>query len=173
MPWTIIGALHFTERPGSANLFDEKDRRILELLQEDADRPIAEIAQAVSLSTSPCWRRIQRMQEDGLIARRVVLLDREKAGLPMTVFVAIRAQRHALDWLAAFRAALQDIPEIVEAYRLTGEIDYLLRLVVPSIQAYDRVYKELIGRLELADVSSSISMEELKFTTAIPTRYVR
>jgi Lrp/AsnC family transcriptional regulator len=154
-------------------MFDERDRRILELLQEDADRPIAEIAAAVSLSTSPCWRRIKRLEESGLIARRVVIVDRLKANLALTVFVGVKAPRHSQAWLEAFRDLIRDIPEIVEAYRLTGEVDYLLRLVVPDIPTYDRVYKDLIARLEFSNINSSISMEELKYTTAMPTKHIR
>jgi Lrp/AsnC family transcriptional regulator len=137
-------------RVTAQKMFDERDRRILELLQEDADRPIAEIAAAVSLSTSPCWRRIKRLEESGLIARRVVIVDRLKANLPLTVFVGVKAPRHSQAWLEAFRDLIRDIPEIVEAYRLTGEVDYLLRLVVPDIPTYDRVYKDLIARLEFS-----------------------
>jgi Lrp/AsnC family transcriptional regulator len=153
-------------------MFDDKDRRILAILQEDADTPVSVIAEQVGLSTTPCWRRIKRMEEAGLIARRVVLLDRRKANVPMTVFVTIRASRHSIDWLDAFRRAIADIPEIVDAYRLAGDMDYILRLVVPSVEVYDGVYKSLISRVDFVDVSASISMEELKSTTTVPTTYL-
>jgi Lrp/AsnC family transcriptional regulator len=153
-------------------MYDSIDRRILKILQVDADVPVAEIAEQVGLSTSPCWRRIKRMEEAGLIARRVVLLDRKQANLPMTVFVSVRAPRHSSDWSDAFRQAISAFPEIVEAYRLAGETDYLLRVVVPSVEIYDEVYKRLISKLEFRDLSSSISMEELKFTTAVPLDYL-
>ena len=112
------------------------------------------------------------MEEAGLIAKRVVLVDRKLANLPMTVFVSVRAARHSSDWSDAFRRAISEIPEIVEAFRLAGETDYLLRVVVPSVEIYDQVYKRLISKLEFRDLSSSISMEELKFTTAVPLDYL-
>jgi Lrp/AsnC family transcriptional regulator len=152
-------------------VLDARDRKILDLLQVDASTPIADLADQVALSVSACWRRIKRMEEEGLIARRVALVDRRKAKVPTTVFVGVRTSRHSMEWLESFRRAIADIPEIVEAYRLTGEIDYLLRLIVPDVEAYDAVYKQLISRLDFTDISSFISMEELKFTTAVPTRY--
>ena len=153
-------------------VYDSIDRRILTLLQLDAEMPVAEIADKVGLSTSPCWRRIKRMEETGLIARRVALVDRRLANLPMTIFVSVRAPRHSIDWSDAFRRAIAEVPEIVEAFRLAGETDYLLRVVVPSIEVYDEVYKRLITKLEFRDISSSISMEEMKFTTAVPLDYL-
>lgn len=153
-------------------MFDEIDRRILGLLQVDADIPVADIAGQVGLSISPCWRRIKRMEQAGLISRRVVLVDRAIANIPLTVFVGVRVPSHSTDWLEKFRRVIADIPEIVEAYRLTGEMDYLMRIVVPSIEIYDRVYKQLITQLEFRDVTSSISMEEMKFTTAVPLHYL-
>jgi Lrp/AsnC family transcriptional regulator len=153
-------------------MFDSTDRRILDILQSDSEVPTAEIADKVGLSTSPCWRRIKRMEELGLIAKRVALVDRSKANVPMTIFVSVRAPQHSIDWSEAFGRAIMEIPEIVEAYRLAGETDYLLRVVVPSIQVYDQVYKRLIAKLEFRDISSSISMEEMKFTTAVPLDYL-
>jgi Lrp/AsnC family transcriptional regulator len=126
----------------------------------------------VGLSTAPCWRRIRRLEEDGVIVRRVALLNRRKTNVPMTVFVSVKAPRHAVEWLQAFRRAIADIPEIVEAWRLTGEADYLLRIVVPDVETYDAVYQRLIGKLEFSDISSAIAMEEMKYTTAIPTNYI-
>jgi Lrp/AsnC family transcriptional regulator len=148
------------------------DRKILDILQADATVPVASIAEQVGLSAAPCWRRIRRLEDEGVIKRRVALLDRRKANVPMTLFVSVRTTRHAVQWLEDFRSVISDIPEIVEAWRLTGEVDYLLRIVVPDIDAYDAVYKRLISRLEFADVSSAIAMEEMKFTTAIPTDYL-
>jgi Lrp/AsnC family transcriptional regulator len=155
---------------GSA--MDAIDRKILDILQADATVPVAAIAEQVGLSTAPCWRRIKRLEDDGVIKRRVALVDRRKANVPMTLFVSVRTTRHAVQWLEDFRRVIADIPEIVEAWRLTGEIDYLLRIVVPDVDAYDAVYKRLINRLEFADISSAIAMEEMKFTTAIPTDYL-
>lgn len=153
-------------------MFDEFDRRILRILQTDGERPVAEIADEVGLSTSPCWRRIKRMEESGLIARRVALVDRRKANVPMTIFVSVRAPSHSIEWSEAFRQTIAAFPEIMEAYRLAGETDYLLRVVVPSVEIYDQVYKRLISKLEFRDISSSISMEEMKFTTAVPLDYL-
>ncbi|MBT5414079.1 MAG: Lrp/AsnC family transcriptional regulator [Rhodospirillaceae bacterium] len=150
---------------------DEIDRRILILLQEDATRSTAEIAAAVGLSTTPCWRRIQKLEEAGVILRRVALLDRAALNVGVTVFVAVRTNQHNAAWFERFAKAVADIPEIVEFYRMSGEIDYMLRIVVPDIAAYDEVYKTLIARIDLADVSSSFAMEELKYTTAVPVRY--
>lgn len=152
-------------------MLDIRDRRILEALQEDATIPVADLAETVGLSVSACWRRIKALEDHGLISRRVALIDRRRANVGTTVFVGVRTSRHSMEWLEAFRKAISSIPEIVEAYRLTGEIDYLLRLVVPSVEVYDAVYKQLISRLDFTDVTSFISMEELKFTTSVPLRY--
>jgi Lrp/AsnC family transcriptional regulator len=150
---------------------DSKDRQILDALQNDAMMPIAEIAEHVGLSTTPCWRRIQRLEQEGVIRRRVALLDPASLNVPVSVFVAVRTNRHSAAWVAQFRKTLEAIPEIVEAYRMSGEIDYLLRVVVPDIAGYDLVYKQLIENIEFADVTSSFSMEELKHTTALPLHY--
>ncbi|MFL9823605.1 Lrp/AsnC family transcriptional regulator [Rhodoplanes sp. SY1] len=151
---------------------DRIDQKILDLLQGDATLPIAEVAEQVGLSTAPCWRRIKKLEDDGVIQRRVALVDRRKVNVPMTLFVSVRTTRHALEWVDDFRRMIADIPEIVEVWRLTGDVDYLLRIVVPDIDAYDAVYKRMIDRVELADVSSAIAMEELKYTTAVPTGYI-
>src|SRR6516164_5959704 len=134
---------------------DAIDRKILDILQADASVPVATIAEKVGLSAAPCWRRIKRLEDEGVIMRRVALVDRRKANVPMTLFVPVRTTRHAAHWLDDFRRAIADISEIVEAWRLTGEVDYLLRIVVPDIDAYDAVYKRLISRLEFADISSA------------------
>jgi len=151
---------------------DANDRKIIDILQADATVAVATIAEQVGLSAAPCWRRIKRLEDDGVIKRRVALIDRRKANVPMTLFVSVRTTRHAVQWLEDFRRVITDIPEIVEAWRLTGEVDYLLRIVVPDVDAYDAVYKRLINRLEFADISSAIAMEEMKYTTAIPTDYL-
>lgn len=153
-------------------MFDQIDRKIIDILQVDASVPIAIIAEKVGLSAAPCWRRIKKLEDEGVIVRRVALIDRRKVNVPMTVFVSVKAPRHAAEWLTAFRKLIAGVAEIVEAWRLTGDTDYLLRLVVPDIEAYDAVYQRLIARLEFSDVNSSIAMEELKFTTAIPTTYL-
>jgi Lrp/AsnC family transcriptional regulator len=151
---------------------DAIDRKILDILQRDCTVPVAVIAEKVGLSTAPCWRRIKKMEDDGVIQRRVALVDRRKANVPMTLFVSVRTTHHAVKWLEDFRKVIAGIPEVVEAWRLTGDVDYLLRIVVPDIDTYDAVYKRLINRLEFSGVSSAIAMEEMKFTTAIPTDYL-
>ena len=150
---------------------DSRDRRILQLLQQDATLTAAELAERVGLTTTPCWRRIQRLEKDGYIQSRVALLDRHRMNVGVSVFVAVRAASHSADWLENFKRALGKVPEIVEAHRLSGDIDYLLRVVVPDIDGYDAVYKRLIQAVEFSDVSSSFSMEELKFTTALPVEH--
>lgn len=150
---------------------DAVDRRILEILQNDADKSISEIAREVNLSSTPCWRRIQRLREAGVISRQVMLVDPCKINLGMTVFVLVRTNQHNQEWFDSFYAAVKSIPEVVEFYRVSGDIDYLLRVVVPDISAYDSVYKRLIKTTVLHDVSSIFSMEEIKFTTALPLIY--
>ena len=150
---------------------DTIDRRLLEILQQDAETPLNQLAEAVNLSSTPCWRRVQRLREAGYITRHVALVDPQKVNLGVTVFVFVRTNQHSRGWLDRLRDAVRDIPEVVEFYRMSGDVDYLLRLVVPDIQAYDRVYKRLIASIELSDVSSSFAMEELKFTTALPLDY--
>jgi len=151
---------------------DEFDRKILAVLQEDAARPVADIARQVGLSPTPCWRRIRLLEEAGVIRGRVALLDRHKLNVGVTVFVAVRTNQHNQEWLERFARAVEGIPEVVEFYRMAGDIDYLLRVVVPDIAAYDGVYKRLIEQIDLTDVNSSFAMEELKYTTAVPLAYV-
>lgn len=150
---------------------DEIDRRILKILQEEAGVPVAEIADKVGLSPSPCWRRIQKLEAEGVIERRVALLNPEKMNVGVTVFVAIRTSQHDAQWLRDFAERVTRIPEVVELYRMSGEIDYMMRVVVPDIKAYDDVYKRLIAAVPLFDVSSSFAMETLKYTTAVPVDY--
>ena len=147
---------------------DKTDIQILDILQEDASKPVADIAARVGLSVTPCWRRIQKLQETGIIRQRVALLDAEKLGLGMSVFVAIKTDQHNADWLAEFASMIKQSPEVVEFYRMSGEVDYLLRVVVPDMAAYDRFYKSLISTVKLSDVSSSFAMEEIKNSTALP-----
>lgn len=152
--------------------FDRIDRQILETMQAGLDLTTAELAERVGLSKTPCWRRIQRLEAAGVVRRRVALLDRRAVNVPVTVFVRIRTDQHTPEWLEAFSAAVQDIDEIVEAYRMSGETDYILRVVVPDIESFDAVYKRLIAAAPMHDVSSSFAMEELKYTTAVPLKYV-
>lgn len=151
---------------------DAVDLKILEIMQVRSDCPINELASAVHLTTTPCWRRVQRLKELGILTRQVALVDRQQVNLGVTVFVSIRTAEHSVSWLDDFRAAIQGIAEIVEAHRMSGDVDYLLKVVVPDIAAYDKVYKRLIRSVPLSDVNSSFAMEELKFTTAVPLGYV-
>jgi len=150
---------------------DAIDRKLLEMLQLDCDTPIAELAAAVQLSTTPCWRRVQRMKDAGVITGNVALVDPKSVNVGVTVFVNIKTSQHSQAWFDRFHATVASIPEVVEFYRMSGDIDYLLRIVVPDIAAYDGVYKRLIAGTQLFDVSSSFAMEQLKFTTALPLRY--
>lgn len=150
---------------------DRIDRRILDLLQNDAQLSTAEIADQVGLSTTPCWRRIQRLEETGIIARRVALLDRSKINLGTDVFISVKTNQHNWEWLENFSRKVSEFPEVVEFYRMAGEADYLLRVVVPDMPAFDAFYKKLIQSTELSDVSSSFAMEQIKYTTALPLQY--
>ncbi|MEX2453521.1 MAG: Lrp/AsnC family transcriptional regulator [Rhodospirillaceae bacterium] len=150
---------------------DDIDKKILNILQENTTLAVAEIAKQVGLSTTPCWRRIQKLEEAGVIRARVALLDAEKLNAGVTVFVSIKTDKHDATWYANFSRAVKAFPEVVEFYRMSGDIDYLLRVVVPDIAAYDRFYQRLISKVELYDVSSSFSMEQIKYTTALPLDY--
>lgn len=147
---------------------DRLDSRILAALQADSGQAVADLAETVGLSTNACWRRIKRLEELGVIRGRVALLDPEKIGLGVTVFVSVRTNEHNDAWLQQFNAAVAQIPEVVELYRMSGDIDYLMKIVVADIAHYDRVYKQLIKSVRLTDVSSSFAMEQMKYTTALP-----
>ncbi|HEY4374481.1 MAG TPA: Lrp/AsnC family transcriptional regulator [Burkholderiales bacterium] len=150
---------------------DKIDLQILALLQADASMPVNAIADKVRLSVTPCWRRIQKLEAEGVIRKRVALLDAKKLNVPVTVFVAVKTSRHNQEWFEKFHAAVMKIPEVVEFYRMSGEMDYLLRVVVPDIAGYDAVYKKLIKTADLFDVSSSFAMEQIKYTTALPLSF--
>lgn len=147
---------------------DDHDLAILAVLQDDSDISVAHVAEQVNLSQNACWRRIKRLEEDGYIRKRVALLDASKLGAGVTVFVTLRALEHTDGWLRALVAAIDPMPEVLELYRLSGDRDYLLKVQVADIPAYDRLYKRLTRAVRLADVSSSFAMEKLKHTTAIP-----
>jgi Lrp/AsnC family transcriptional regulator len=149
-------------------VLDSIDRRILRELQRDATIAIAELAQLVGLSQTPCWKRIKRLTDAGIITRRVALLDRDKLDLGLVVFVSVRTSRHDQEWLDAFARAASSMPEVVEFYRLSGDTDYLLKVLVRDIAAYDAFYKRLIAAVPLSDVSSAFAMEQIKSTTALP-----
>ncbi len=146
------------------------DRNILDLLQADASLSISEIAKKVCLSQTPCWKRIQKLENLGIIKGKVALLDSKKLNLGLTVFVQLKTDKHDEAWLTKFAEAVREMPEVVEVYRMAGEIDYLLRVVVSDTDSYDRFYKALIQKVPLTDVSSSFAMEEIKYTTALPIK---
>jgi Lrp/AsnC family transcriptional regulator len=150
---------------------DRYDRAILSLLQKNADLGLNDIAEKIKLSPTPCWRRIQKLQSAGIIRKRVALLDAKHLNLGVTVFVAVRTNQHNAAWLERFAVAVSAVPEVLEIYRMSGEVDYLLKVVVPDIAGYDAVYRKIISRIELQDVSSSFAMEQLKYTTELPLEY--
>ena len=149
-------------------VLDAIDRRILRELQRDATIAIADLALRVGLSQTPCWKRIKRLTDAGVITKRVALLDREKLDLGLVVFVSVRTSRHDQEWLDAFAGAAAGLPEVVEFYRLSGDTDYLLKVLVKDIGAYDAFYRKLIATAPLSDVSSAFAMEQIKSTTALP-----
>lgn len=151
---------------------DRLDKKILRLLQEDATLAVAEVAKKVGLSTTPCWRRIQKLEEEGVIRRRVAILNPEKINTRVNVFISIRTASHSVEWLKRFSEVVQEFPEVVEFYRMSGDVDYLIRVVVPDIAAYDAFYKKLIARIEIRDVSSAFAMEQIKYTTEMPLDYM-
>ncbi len=147
---------------------DATDRKILHLLQADASLTVKQIAEQIPLSVTPCWKRIQKLEEQGILRARVALLDAKKVNASVTVFVAIKTDQHTSEWLERFNNEVCQLPEVMEIYRMSGDIDYLLRVVTSSIEAYDRFYKKLIERIELSNVTSSFAMEQIKYTTALP-----
>jgi Lrp/AsnC family transcriptional regulator len=158
-------------RRAERNAMDDFDRKILACLQDDATMPLSEITKRVGLSSTPCWRRIQKLEEAGVIRAKVALLDAAKLNVGVTVFVSVKTSQHSQEWLESFAKAVMEFPEVVEFYRMSGEVDYLMRVVVPDIAAYDRFYKRLIEKITLTDVSSSFAMEQIKYTTALPLDY--
>ncbi len=152
-------------------MLDKYDRGILNCLQEDADLSLADIAERVNLTKNPCWRRIQKLQEAGIVRKKVALLDSQKIGVGVTVFINVRTNQHTTEWLRQFADVVNSIPEIVEFYRMSGDVDYKLKVVVPSIDAFDAVYKRLISKIDIYDVSSQFAMEEIKNTTVLPLDY--
>ena len=147
---------------------DAIDRKILTVVQQDASLSVAEIGQRVGLSSTPCWKRLQRLDADGVITRRVALINPEKVGLGITVFVSVETGDHSQEWLAKFAQTVGAMPEVMEFYRMAGDVDYMLRVVVPDIQGYDTFYKKLIASVSLKNVTSRFAMEKIKATTALP-----
>ena len=147
---------------------DLVDRKILALLQEDASVSVADIAKRVNLSQTPCWRRIQKLTDNGVIQKRVALVDPDAIGLGLTVFVEIETGDHSKDWLERFSKAIAQMPEIMEIYRMAGDVDYMLQITVPSMAAVDDFYQRLIALVPLKNVTSRFAMERVKYTTAYP-----
>lgn len=154
--------------PNMTRSLDTTDRRILALLQEDATRPVAEIAAAVGLSQTPCWRRIQRLRADGVIERTVAILDPVRVGLGLSVFVEIQAHDHSEDWLNRFAATASAIPEVLDVFRMAGETDYLLRVAVRDMAHFDDFYRRLVAAVPMRNVTSRFVMERVKSSTAYP-----
>ncbi len=147
---------------------DRTDAKILDVLQSNAALSAREVAEQTGLDEKSCADRIRRLEEDGTILERVTILDPRKAGANMTVFVAVTTPEHSQEWLDRFHAAVEGFPEVMEFYRMSGQVDYLLRVVVPDIDAYDRFYKKLIAAVKLKDVSSTFAIEQIKYTTKLP-----
>src|SRR6201993_2609380 len=159
-----------TPPPLAANhrTLDAIDRKILALLQDDASLSVAEIGSRVGLSSTPCWKRIQRLETEGVVQKRGALVDQDKLGLGVTVFVSIETGDHSQEWLARFAETVTAMPEVMEFYRMAGDVDYMLRVVVPDIAGYDAFYKRLIAAVPLKNVTSRFAMEKIKATTALP-----
>jgi len=147
---------------------DVTDYKILAILQEDASLSVAEIANRVNLSQTPCWRRIQRLEENGVIQRRVAIVNRDSIGLGLSVFVEIETGDHSAEWISKFAGAVSEMPEVMEVYRMAGDVDYLLRIAVSDMAAYDAFYRRLIELVPLKNVTSRFAMERVKSTTAYP-----
>jgi Lrp/AsnC family transcriptional regulator, cysteine-sensing transcriptional activator len=147
---------------------DAIDRKILAVLQDNAALSVADIGQRVGLSSTPCWKRIQRLEADGVIVKRVALIDQDRIGLGISVFVSIETGDHSQDWLDRFAKTVTAMPEVMEFYRMAGDVDYMLRVVVPDIAGYDAFYKRLIATVPLKNVTSRFAMEKIKSTTALP-----
>jgi Lrp/AsnC family transcriptional regulator len=152
----------------SGRRLDAIDRKILTVLQDDASLSVAEIGERVGLSSTPCWKRIQRMEAEKIILRRVALVDENKIGLGITVFVSVESSDHSEGWLKKFAIAVRAMPEVMEFYRMAGDVDYMLRVVVSDMLSYDVFYKKLIKAVPLKNVTSRFAMEKIKSVTAYP-----
>jgi Lrp/AsnC family transcriptional regulator len=147
---------------------DAIDRKILATLQEDASLSVAEIGHRVGLSSTPCWKRIQKLESEGVILRRVALVNQDRIGLGLTVFVSVETGDHSQEWLAQFADTVRAMPEVMEFHRMAGDVDYMLRVVVADMQSYDAFYKKLIASVPLKNVTSRFAMERIKSTTVLP-----
>ena len=151
---------------------DAIDRTILSILQQDSETPVAQIAEQVGLTSTPCWRRIQKLEANGIISRRVALLQAQTLGLTMTVFVQVKAGNHDGKWLSTFSQHASSFDEVVECYRMSGEYDYLLKVLVTDMACFDHFYKRLVSGIAFSDVTSSFAMEQIKYTTAVPLTHL-
>jgi Lrp/AsnC family transcriptional regulator len=147
---------------------DATDKAILALLQRDASLPLAEIAAAVGLTTSPCWKRIKRLEDTGVIRGRIAVVDAARVGLPLTAFVSVETAEHSAAWMERFAAAIEALPEVIEVWRMAGDVDYVLRVVVPDMAAYDAFYRRLVAAAPLKNVTSRFAMEQVKGGTPLP-----
>jgi Lrp/AsnC family transcriptional regulator len=157
-----------TALPGPPRRIDAIDRKILHVLQQDASLSVADIGERVGLSSTPCWKRIQRMEQDGVIIGKVALVDQVKIGLGVTVFVSVESGDHSQEWLATFATAVSAMPEVLEIYRMAGDVDYMLRVIVGDMQSYDEFYRKLISSVALKNVTSRFAMEKIKSVTSLP-----
>ena len=151
-----------------SDIIDEIDRKILIVLQKDAAQSLDVLAEAVSLSRNACWRRVKRLEADGILKQRVALVDASAVGLALSVYLLVKTNQHDPSWLKKFSAAVAEMPEIVGAHRMSGDLDYVLRVRIADMPAYDRFYQRLIAKVSIADVSASFVMEDIKDTTALP-----
>jgi len=149
-------------------MIDKIDRNILNALQNDAAQSLDALAEAVNLSRNACWRRVKRLEVDGILKQRVALVDANAVGLALSVYMLIKTNQHDPTWLTKFSAAVAEMPEIIGAHRMTGDLDYVLRVRIADMPAYDRFYQRLIAKVSIADVSASFVMEDIKDTTALP-----
>ena len=151
---------------------DDIDKKILSLLQINADIPVAELSKKVNLSSTPCWLRISKLYKQGYIKKKVAVIDRNKINLSTVAFVQIRTSQHNMEWSKKFVEGVKEMDEVVEFYRLSGTTDYLLKVLVPSIEKFDEFYKKLTDKIDLSDVTTSFSMEEIKQTSNLPLNYI-
>lgn len=150
------------------NTLDRYDYAILDALQRDGTLSVAQLSEQIGLSATPCWKRLRRLEEEGVIENRVAIINRRKVGLPVTVFISIRTSQHDEKWYTHFAAAVAAMPEVQEFHRMSGDVDYLLKVVTSDIEGYDRFYKKLTKSVQLTGVSSAFSMEQIKITTSLP-----
>ncbi len=151
---------------------NEIDKKILSILQDNADIPIAELSKKVNLSATPCWARINKLYKQGYIKKKVAVVDRLKINLPIIAFVQIRTSQHSMNWSKRFIKAVAEMEEVVEFYRLSGTVDYIFKVLVPSIEKYNEFYKKLTDKIDFSEVTSSFSMEEIKYTSTLPLNYI-